>query len=96
MAERPRRRRPITVPVEAKRVEGTIDLTEIVSRIHRNAAVEARRAKRDPDVPEHVEIGFRNVSRLARELADELRKLERSGPLPPGPRARGHRRPRAD
>jgi len=91
MAER--RRRRVVVPVQARRVEGTIDLSEIVNRIHRNALTEARRAKRDPSVPEHIEQRYRNVSRLAADLADELRELERAGPLPPGPRRSQRRRP---
>jgi hypothetical protein len=95
MAEPPSRRRPITVPIQTTRVEGTIELTEIVSRIHSNAASEARRAKRDPAVPEHVEQRFRNVSRLAQQLADELHELEQTGRLPPAPR-RTRRRQRRD
>lgn len=82
MADRPSRRRTIKVAIETERVEGTIELAEIVRRMQRNAASEARRAKRDPAIPDHVEQRFRNVSRLAKQLADELRELERAGPLP--------------
>ncbi len=81
MAPRPGRRRPIRVQVDTDRVEGKIELSDIVTRLHRNALNEARRARRDPDVPDEVAARFRNVGQLARQLATELSELE----------ARGHR-----
>jgi hypothetical protein len=46
MAERPsRRRRPIRVQVQTKRVEGKIELSEIIARLERGATISARRAK---------------------------------------------------
>jgi hypothetical protein len=80
MAERPsRRRRPIRVQVQTERVEGNIELSEIVARLERGATSSARRAKRDPDVPQEIVDRFTNVSRLARQLAAELSELQTRG-----------------
>ena len=63
MAERPsRRRRPIRVQVQTERVEGKIELSEIIARLERGATTSARRAKRDPDVPQEIVDRFTNVS----------------------------------
>jgi DNA-binding protein H-NS len=69
-------RQPVRIEVEAKRVEGTIELAEIARRLERNAVADARQAKRDPDVTQEVEDRLRNIGRLARELAGELELLE--------------------
>jgi hypothetical protein len=79
MAPRPSRRRPIRVQVDSGRVEGKIELSDIITRLHRNAMNEARRARRDPDVPNEVAARFQNVGQLARQLATELSELETRG-----------------
>ena len=75
----PSRRRPIRVQVQTERVEGKIELHEIISRLQRGATSAARRARRDPDVPNEVADRFGNVSRLARQLAAELSQLDAEG-----------------
>lgn len=79
MASRPSRRRPIKVQIETERVEGTIELPDIISRLHRNAMSDARRARRAPDVPDEVAARLQNVGRLAQQLAAELSELESTG-----------------
>jgi hypothetical protein len=76
MAERRGRRRPVKIDVETERVEGTIELSEIVRRVQRNAATEARRARRDPRATAETEQRIRTVERLAGELARELDALD--------------------
>ena len=68
--------RPVRIEVETERIEGTIELSEIARRMQRNAATEARRARRDPRATKETEQRIRNVERLAGELAAELEALE--------------------
>lgn len=75
-----RGKRPVRIEVETERVEGTIELSEIVRRLAGTAQAEARQAKADPRVAQDVEDRWRNVGRLARELAAELEHLEASRP----------------
>jgi hypothetical protein len=72
----PRRRRPVKVEVDTERVEGQIELTEIVRRMQRSAQRQARAARRDPQVSAEVEERYRSVHRLAAELADHLEALD--------------------
>lgn len=88
----PRRRRPIRVQVQTERVEGKIELSEIISRLQRGAASAARRARRDPDVPDEVADRFGNVGRLAQQLAAELSQLEAQGHRLRAPAQRRRRR----
>jgi hypothetical protein len=76
MAERRDRRRPVKIDVETERVEGTIELSEVVRRLQRNAVAEARRARRDPRATKETEERIRTVERLAGELAGELEVLQ--------------------
>ncbi len=71
-----RGKRPVRIDVETERVEGTIELSEIVRRLAKAAPAEARQAKADPGVAQHVEDRLRNVGRLARELTAELEHLD--------------------
>lgn len=71
-----RGRKPVRIEVLTERVEGTIELAEIVRRLERRAQAEARRAKADPQVTQEVEDRLRTVGRLARDLARELELLE--------------------
>jgi hypothetical protein len=77
----------VRIEVEAERVEGTIQLSEIARRMQANAATEARRARRDKRATKETEERIRNVERLAGELAGELAALEdawQPGEPPPG------------
>lgn len=78
---RQKRGRPVTVEVETERVEGTIELADIVRRVERTATSQARAAKRDPEIPQDVEDRIRSVKQLAGELAGHLEEL--STLLPP-------------
>lgn len=75
----PSRRRPIRVQVQSERVEGKIELSEIISRLQRGAVSASRRARRDPAVPDEVADRFGTVGRLAQQLAAELDLLEAQG-----------------
>ncbi len=86
----PRRRRPVRVEVETERVDGRIELTEIVRRIEKAAASHARAARRDPQISSDVEERLRTVARLAGELAGHLEELDTE--LPPERRPSGPRR----
>ena len=66
MAERPSRRRPIRVQIQTERVEGKIELADIIARLERGATTAARRGKRDPDVSQEIVDRFG----LPRTLSD--------------------------
>jgi hypothetical protein len=68
----------IHVPVEVERVEGVIDLSDVLTHLQENAEAHAARAARGPG-GEEAARRHANVGRLARELAEELRAL---GPPP--------------
>ena len=59
MAQRRGRRRPVRIEVETEKVDGTIELSEIVRRMQANAATEARRARRDPRTSSDTEERIR-------------------------------------
>src|SRR3954451_6732727 len=89
MAERRSRRRPVRIEVETEKVDGAIELSEIVRRMQGHAATEAPRARRGPRTSGKTEERTRTVERLAAELASELEALGAEWrPGPPPPRAR--------
>ena len=51
MAPRPSRRRPIRVQVDTDRVEGKIELSDIITRLHRNALNEPAGRAATPTCP---------------------------------------------
>jgi len=60
MAKDSERQEPIRIEVETQRVDGTIQLSEIVHRVRRRAAAS----------------GHKDVDRLADELVQALQKME--------------------
>ena len=74
---------PTIVEIETERVEGVIDLVEIVRRIQENAASSAARVRTGENADPNLQQRLNRVSELATELAQELSAL-------PQPEAFGH------
>ncbi len=83
----PRRRRAVKVEVETERIEGRIELADVVRRVEKAATRHARAARRDPKISGAIEERLHTVAHLASELAGHLEELD--AVLPPERRPSG-------
>jgi hypothetical protein len=78
MADKPAEKETV-IPVETEKVDGTIQLSEIVARLEENLKVEPKNVR--PETAERMAT----VARLASELRQELAALEAAAEPPDRP-----------
>ena len=70
----------IVVEVDVEAVDNRLPIVDLLPEIARGMAEEVRRAQADPNVSQEVETRFRTATRLAEQLAQEVRGVQAMAP----------------
>lgn len=73
----------IVVEVDVGVVDNRLPIVDLLPEIARGMAEEAERARADPNVSQEVETRFRAATRLAEQLALEVRSVRAMAPQSP-------------